>query len=85
MPSIDVVALAGAIVMGPGVSRAETPAGTFPNVMWSQVTVAVCARVGATMAATRRSAPIVPVTSLLIVGPSRFVFDRQLPGCEVVC
>lgn len=82
---MDVVALAGAIVIGPGVNVADTPTGTFPNVMWSQVTVAVCARVGATMTAIRRSAPIVPPMTFLIVGPSRFVFDGQLPGCEVVC
>jgi hypothetical protein len=79
-----VLAFAGAMVIGPGVRVAETPFGTFPKVMWSQVTVAVCARVGATMAATRRSAPIVPLMTFLIVGPSRFVLDGQLPGCEVV-
>ena len=33
VPSIDVVALAGAMVIGPGVRVAETPTGTFPKVM----------------------------------------------------
>ena len=49
----------GTITIGPGVSVADTPTGTLPRVTCSQVTVAVWARVGATMAITRRSAAIV--------------------------
>lgn len=70
MPLIEVVGLGGVIVIGPGVRLADTPTGTFPSVMCSQVTVAVWARVGATMATTRTSAAIVAPMTLLIAGPS---------------
>jgi hypothetical protein len=66
---IEVVLFGGAITIGPGVNVADTPGGTFPNVMWSQVVVAVQATVGATIAATRTSAAIVPPMILLTVDP----------------
>jgi hypothetical protein len=66
---IEVVSLAGEIVIGPGVNVADTPSGTLARMMCSQVTVAVCARVGATMATTRTSAAIVAAMTLLNIGP----------------
>jgi hypothetical protein len=85
VPLIEVALLGGEIVIGPGVRRADTPTGTFPSVMWSHVTVAVWASVGATMVATRTSAAIVPPMTLFMVGPSDSAYPGQLPGCEVVC
>jgi hypothetical protein len=69
VPLIEVVSLGGEIVIGPGVNVADTPAGTCPSVMWSQVVVALHATVGATMAATRTSATIEPLMILLTVDP----------------
>jgi hypothetical protein len=66
---IEVVLFGGEIVIGPGVNVADTPTGTFPSVMWSHVTVAVWASVGATMVATRTSAAIAPPMTLFIVDP----------------
>lgn len=81
MPLIEVVLLGGLITIGPGVSVADTPLGTLPRVMWSQVAEAVWARVGATITATSMSAATVPVMSLRIVGPSASCRGaRQLGG-----
>lgn len=54
---IEVVPLGGLITIGPGVRVAETPFGTLPRVMWSQVALAVWASVGATIRAMRINAP----------------------------
>jgi hypothetical protein len=85
VPLIEVVLLGGEIVISPGVNVADTPTGTFPSVMWSQVGVALHANVGATMVATRTSAATVPPTTLFMVGPSDSAYTGQLTGCEVVC
>jgi len=69
VPLIEVVLFGGEIVIGPGVKVADTPLGTLPSVMCSQVTVAEWARVGATMAPTRTSATIVAPMTLLMSDP----------------
>ena len=67
MPLIEVVLLGGLITIGPGVSVADTPLGTLPRVMWSQVAEAVWASAGATTRATSRNAPNVLAISLRMI------------------
>ena len=64
---IEVVLLGGLITIGPGVRVAETPFGTLPRVMWSQVALAVWASVGAAIRAMRINAPSVLAVSRRIV------------------